>query len=207
MRVAVAALETPLLWELLEARDSFRTQGWAGPVRPSQAWSPAVELEGARPGRGGCPELIQGLFSVTQPCPGARDREAQRPRETAAEGPAATRALALGCCEYVPQALKAVGHGARVRLGSGTVSCACVSGVVRVVWRVSPPHGSQCCFGCQLASPRAAWAHPPTACQPPRPTLAVSTGREGPHRGTGWLRVAHGLLEGQRDPGCVQSHR
>ena len=79
MRVAVAALETPLLWELLEARDSFRTQGWAGPVRPSQAWSPAVELEGARPGRGGCPELIQGLFSVTQPCPGARDREAQRP--------------------------------------------------------------------------------------------------------------------------------
>lgn len=53
MGVTAAALETPLLGELPEIGDSFRARGWARPVRSSQAWSPVVELQGARRGYGG----------------------------------------------------------------------------------------------------------------------------------------------------------
>lgn len=113
--VAAAPLETPPPRELLEVGESFRARGWAGPVQSSQAWSPVVELQGARQWPGlGTPELIQGLFSVTQPCPGACDGEAQYPpRDGSGERCVDPGPGSLGCRECVPQAQKAAG-GQRV---------------------------------------------------------------------------------------------
>ncbi|XP_053444842.1 protein phosphatase 1F isoform X2 [Nycticebus coucang] len=59
----------------------------------------------------------------------------------------------------------------------------------------------QCCgFEHPLRKQLGFCSHRPQLC-------CLPAGREGAYRSPGWLCVSHGLLESQRDPGRLQSHR
>lgn len=174
--VAAATLETPLLWELLEAGDGFRTRGWVEPVRPSQAWSPAVELEGARPGRGVAQGSSRACSASPSPAQGpmtGRHRVPERRQRRAPQRPGPWLSLLPQACSPSPKSCG--GRAARLpwqrhrwpRLrqwgGLGGLTC------LPATWfPVLPPLG------------RLGHTPPPPA-SAPRPTLAVSAGREGPH--------------------------